>query len=506
MTSDRCMACHNGLTGPSGQDISIGLNWQSSMMANASRDPYWQASIRRETLDHPQASGHIQDECSACHMPMARFQAHAQGMLGPVFTLLPTVPNNMPNALLAADGVSCTLCHQIEGQNLGTKESFTAGFQIDTQTPPGQRSVYGPYVVDQGRKRVMQSSGRFIPTKGMQIREAGLCGSCHTLYTQTLDANGKMIGSLPEQMPYLEWLHSSYSERQSCQVCHMPIVESPTPISSVLPVPQDHFSRHTFRGGNFLVLKMLQRHAGPLAVKAMPQSLDKGWTETENHLKTSAAAVTIDRTKISNGYLSADVGILNLAGHKLPTAYPSRRVWLHFVVTDGAGKTLFESGLLNPDGSIRGNDNDLDPSLYEPHYAKIDSAEQVQIYEAIMVDPDDRVTTGLLSAIRYIKDNRVLPEGFDKKTAEADIAVRGGALEDPDFKGGEDHVQYRIFLKNATGPFKIRVEIWYQPIAFRWAHNLAGRKTAETDRFVNFYGNMSRYSALMMAFDAQTVK
>ena len=48
-TSDRCMACHNQLTTPNGQDVSIGLDWRSSMMANSARDPYWQASIRRET-------------------------------------------------------------------------------------------------------------------------------------------------------------------------------------------------------------------------------------------------------------------------------------------------------------------------------------------------------------------------------------------------------------------------------------------------------------------------
>ena len=51
-TSDNCMACHNSLTAPSGEDVSIGSAWRASMMANSSRDPYWQASVRRETLDH----------------------------------------------------------------------------------------------------------------------------------------------------------------------------------------------------------------------------------------------------------------------------------------------------------------------------------------------------------------------------------------------------------------------------------------------------------------------
>src|ERR1700760_1292966 len=54
-TSDRCVACHNGLTTSSGEDVSIGFAWRASIMANSSRDPYWQGSIRRETLDHPES-------------------------------------------------------------------------------------------------------------------------------------------------------------------------------------------------------------------------------------------------------------------------------------------------------------------------------------------------------------------------------------------------------------------------------------------------------------------
>ena len=31
-TSDRCMACHNGLVTPSGEDISIGVAWRPTMI------------------------------------------------------------------------------------------------------------------------------------------------------------------------------------------------------------------------------------------------------------------------------------------------------------------------------------------------------------------------------------------------------------------------------------------------------------------------------------------
>ena len=110
------------------------------------------------------------------------------------------------------------------------------------------------------------------------------------------------------------------------------------------------------------------------------------------------------------------VFVENLGGHKLPTAYPSRRSWLHVTVRDRNDKVIFESGALRPDGSIAGNDNDADPRRFEPHYNEITSGEQVQIYEDIMGDTKGDVTTGLLTAVRYLKDNRLLPQGFDKRT------------------------------------------------------------------------------------------
>ena len=148
IASHNCLACHNNLTAASGKDISIGANWQSSMMANSSRDPYWQASVRRETLAHPAAAQSIQDECSACHMPMARYGAKVMGQKGEVFKNLPiqsTKDLNAPRAArLAADGVSCSMCHQIQENKLGTEESFTAGFVVDDKTPVGKRQMFGP--------------------------------------------------------------------------------------------------------------------------------------------------------------------------------------------------------------------------------------------------------------------------------------------------------------------------------------------------------------------------
>src|SRR5581483_4687435 len=223
-TSDRCFACHNELTTSSGKDISIGLNWRSSIMANSSRDPYWQASVKRETIDHPQAVRDVEDECSVCHMPVARYESKLKGEKGKLFEYLPFDADPKKSAE-AEDGVTCSVCHQITKDKLGTRESFNVEFVIGAPDRKDQRPEYGPFEVTPDRQHVMNTStGGFQPTQAQHIRDSALCGTCHQLYTTARGEGGKQIGYLPEQMPYLEWLHSDYPQKYSCQGCHMPEV------------------------------------------------------------------------------------------------------------------------------------------------------------------------------------------------------------------------------------------------------------------------------------------
>ena len=107
VTGENCIACHNGLSTNSGEDISIGTSWRATMMANSSRDPYWQAAVRRETIDHPEAATEIERECSVCHMPMSHTTERASGRPAKIFDHLPLDQRREELDLLAADGVSC---------------------------------------------------------------------------------------------------------------------------------------------------------------------------------------------------------------------------------------------------------------------------------------------------------------------------------------------------------------------------------------------------------------
>jgi hypothetical protein len=498
-TSDRCIACHNGLLTASGEDVSIGFEWRASMMANSSRDPYWQASVRRESIDHAESKQAIEDECSICHMPITRLNAKLRGRHGEVFAHLPFAADQKEGPQ-AADGVTCSVCHQISKQGLGTRESFNGGFVVQAPADPDARPEYGPYEIDPGHSRIMNTSSEgFRPTQSDHMRQSELCATCHTLITQALGPGGKPIGRLPEQVPYQEWLHSDFKNTQSCQSCHMPEVKEPVPITRVFGVPREGVSRHTFVAANAFMQRMLNRYRDVLGVSALPQELTVAADQTTRFLGSQTARIQIDDVQVEAGRLRADIMIENLGGHKLPTAYPSRRAWLHVVVRDANGRAVFESGAMNPDGSVQGNDNDADASRFEPHYTEVRSPDQVQIYESIIGDPNGAVTTGLLSGTQYLKDNRLLPRGFDKRTAEADIAVHGTALDDADFVGATDRIRYSVALANAQGPFGVEAELLYQPIGYRWANNLKAYDAPEPRRFTDYYDAMSSASATTLA-------
>ena len=508
--SENCVACHNVLTTPSGEDVSIGATWRSTMMANSGRDPYWQAGVRRETIDHPMQADDIQAECAACHMPMLQKVSKAAGRKTDVFAQLPINKKDDSDLhKLAADGVSCTVCHQISDEGLGTRDNFNANFTMRPTPADGNRVIFGPFQIDAGRKTIMRSVTGFQQMQATHIQQSELCATCHTLYTEVRTPAGQVVGAFPEQMNFQEWQHSSYSQgqnAQACQSCHMPEVKEKTRISSVLGDIRDGLHRHLFVGGNAFIVRMLNRYRGELGVTALPSELEATAKATIRQLQEETATVSIARIELAGGTLSADVDVKNLAGHKFPTGYPARRTWLHVTVRDGDGRPVFESGAVRADGSIEGNDNDADPLRYEPHYDRITTADQVQIYEPILGDAGNQPTTGLLFATHYLKDNRLLPHGFDKATADKDIGVYGGAAQDADFTGDGDRVHYSLNVPAAAGPFQVEVELLYQPIGFRWAHNLEKYDAPEPKRFVTYYNASASTSSVVVAKTVVTAK
>ena len=488
--SGGCATCHTGLTDASGTDVSMPTDWRSTMMANAAKDPFWQAKVSAEVARHPALQATIEEKCATCHMPMARTQALVDGspvaILGDGFL---SPGNSLHQA--AMDGVSCTLCHQIQDQDLGQPATFSGHYPIDTSTNPPDRPIFGPY--PDPFQRAMRNMVGFTPVQGAQIEKSGLCATCHTLYTPYVDGDGNVVGQFPEQTPYLEWEASDYrdggSQAQSCQGCHMPQADGAVVIATQprnLPA-RSPFFKHFFVGGNSFMLAIFRDNVTNLGLTASSQQFDTTRSRTLEQLQERTAQLAFTTLEQTGQVLTATLQVTNQVGHKFPSGYPSRRAWLHLTVRDAQGQRIFESGKPLADGRIQGNDADLDPTTYEPHYDRITQADQVQIYEPVMQDTDGQVTYTLLRAARYVKDNRLLPAGFDKGSVGPDIQAQGQAAQDANFVGGGDQVTYALDVSGQTGPFTVQAELLYQSLAYPHAQDLFQESTSLVTRFQELY-------------------
>ena len=487
MGSDNCARCHNGMTDNQGRDISIETAWSSTMLANSSKDPLWRAKVRSEIERHPHLEGVLNDKCTQCHAPMANVEAHYSGHSIEILDGGFLDPANAHHDE-ALNGVSCTLCHQIEDDgNLGTLAGMSGKYTISEN-----RNIYGQYGdVFPGP---MMNNVDYRITQSAHISASKMCATCHNLKTPFVDENGNLLSTtpeseFPEQMPYSEWEHSDYVNSKSCQQCHMKRADGVVMATRPpwLNTQRNDFAQHMLVGGNKTLLDILNNNKSALEVTA--NNFEATIAASDAMLK-SAASLEVVEQSLSNGTLEMTLKVNATTGHKLPTSFPSRRAFLHVTVTNGSGIAVFESGRVNADGSIAGADADSNPAAYEPHYDVITSEDEVQIYESIMQNSQGAVTYTLLRGAAYKKDNRILPRGFDKTTAPGDIRVVGAAADDSDFVGGSDRITYRVSGLQG-GNYSVDAELLYQSVSHAFAQDLYTDNSAESQAFKTMFNASS---------------
>lgn len=486
-TSDECTFCHDSsstaLIDSRGNDLSIASDWGSSMMAQSFKDPLFRAKMESEILRNPHLKNVIEDKCLTCHSPMARTQSIRDGVES--YSL-----HKAENSALAGDGVSCTLCHQIQDRELGSSGSFSGNYTIT-----GDRKIFGPY--KEVFPNPMLHHTNYLPILGEQVHKAELCATCHTLFTPYVDEKGNIAGQFPEQTPYLEWLNSSYANRnnQTCQDCHMPRLDEPVKITNRPPwfsVKQTPFWKHHFTGGNIFMLNMMKENRQTLGIPSPVTDFEQTIARTKTRLGHQAANITVEQIQQQGDMLLVDVLVKNKSGHKFPTGFPSRRVWIHLAVTDDSERTLFESGQVTALNQIVGLD-----TPYEPHHTVINSPDQVQIYQAVMGDVSGKRTHTLLNAARYLKDNRLLPKGYRQDGPMTEFTKPyGRVVDDNNFNQqdsqqntGCDRITYAVALKDVHYPLTIKAQLLYQSSSQNFIHNLLEDQSPAIARFKTLYAD-----------------
>jgi len=488
-THDSCENCHgddpdsSAMRDEAGRSVSPDALWNPSMMALSGRDPYWLAVFSHEVAENPNGEEYLEELCTRCHAPAVSVTG------GGPLTFEAVTTATTPEAHLARDGVTCTLCHAITAEGLGEESSFLGGFVID-----GEQQMYGPHQMPDALN--MRRSTGYDAAYGAHSTESALCGTCHTVITRALGDDGVPVGPpFPEQVPYLEWRNSVFStegtpgpEARSCGDCHVPIESIDgaalmTPISSQPPglAARAPYGRHSFFGGNAYMLQLMAENLGWVGAEVTAEDLMDASAATEANLQTSASVEL--SIELDGEVLFGAVRIENHTGHRLPTGYPSRRLIVRFSVLDSRGSVLWQSGRPHVLGGLLDREgNRLDyPGAYFPHYDVIVREDQVQIYEGVMGDRALEPTRSLLQATGYLKDSRILPRGWSPDHPDADLTGPISINGDPDFIAGEDTVHYRVRLPD--GAATVRVELVFQSVPAPAVEHLFDLPTPATARF-----------------------
>lgn len=508
-------------------NISPFGEWGASLMGLAGRDPVFQAQRETETLLYPSVAAEINNACYTCHGVMGQRQK-AIDQPGSLFTHQDFLATSGPNATygaLARDGISCLACHRMTPDGLGTEASFTGKFEV---TDP--KTVFGPF--KDVKPYPMQNSVGLTPKHGDAIADPAMCGSCHVVETPILDARKTYdrksfegAKKSHEQTTYLEWLNSAFQTKAppkagatpvTCQGCHMPNTMNtgggkrspaitsvianiedntyvdaegkPFPNTAALAditlTPRNNFSRHTFVGANVFVLEMFKQFGDRLGLttgdpnydtktfKFVPR-LEFSTLETVRQVQSDTASVALKLRRTGPNGLEVDVEVVNKTGHKFPSGVGFRRAYIEFSAFDPSGKVVWSSGRSTDKGVLIDDAGqplvtEFSKTQWQPHQRLITSNKQVQIYESRDKDVAGLLTTSFLGLATQVKDNRLMPIGWQATGPYADwtkpVAVNA-QLSPGYYTGkGNDIVTYRVPPALAPQVKVVRAVLYYQSI------------------------------------------
>jgi hypothetical protein len=396
-----CVRCHGEYAEYAAYD-----QWQGTMMANSFRDPLFRAALAITNQDVPVGG----DFCLRCHAPVGWLAG--QSLPG----------NGSRIGAAGAEGISCEFCHRLEARSLiGNAQFFVINQPIE----------WGPYPEHPSGNLMLISTGR-RPLFSEHVSRSELCATCHDVTNP--------LSQFPIESTYSEWKNSAFAaEGKECQDCHMPdfpgggfAAQDPR----VTTPFREHLPQHLFVGGNAWIPLVLTELHPELNRRAAYERTAR-WAAS---LLREAAELELNlQPGEQSDELLTQVTVTNLAGHKLPTGYPEgRRMWLHVIARDEAGRVVFESG------------------RYDAEEARLIEDPQIKVYEAKLGITGRGETFHFILNDVLLKDNRIPPRGY--------IPIERTQPVGAEYALGQnwDVTTYRIPLSDAQGRVTITAELLYQ--------------------------------------------
>jgi Flp pilus assembly protein TadD len=318
--------------------------WQQSLHRNSFRTPFYRASVNiLLNTKGIQFTRH----CDSCHNPIAVL---AGGL----------TQDSVVDRKFDQDGLTCMTCHSVQQvQSTLGNGGYVMGVPAVLVDEKGNRMPGIPpdseilAHLDRHSKAVMRDL----------LHKPEFCAACHKANLPKTLNEYKEIRAFTT---YDEWQNSKFSQRNpltfyqgdftTCQGCHMKRA------TNVLPEPGA-------KNGTFV------SHRWPAGNSAVPfyygfdEQLEKTieFLRTGNYLNVDLFAIR----KGSDGQMIAPLGTkpFRLApgevvqtmvviqnkniGHSLiPEVRDLYEAWVEFEVTDSAGKEVYHSGFIKPDGAL----------------------------------------------------------------------------------------------------------------------------------------------------------
>jgi hypothetical protein len=260
------------------------------------------------------------------------------------------------------------------------------------------------------------------------------------------------------------------------------------------------FGLHHIAGGNVFMQRLMRANIQELGITAEFKHIDSTLDRTLNLLQESTLSLSLSETSRTPDTLFLEAVLENIAGHKLPTGFPSRRVFVEIIALNDQFDTIFHSGQTDSNFELT-----QENTPYELHHKVIDSEDKVQIYEMVMGDVNGNLTTVLERGFSHLKDNRIPPEGFTSAHSTYDtVEIAGLALYDEDFNKengtegtGADRIQIHIPVEGYTGKIDVFVKVYYQTVNNKWLADLFNYSSDEIDAWESLYDNSDKQPVLI---------
>lgn len=382
ISSARCGTCHT----------DAHLQWRQSAHGNAFREPFYQKNVKDL---QSQRGIEFTRHCEACHNPAALFS----GAL---------TKNSKVKRPFDDDGVSCISCHSIQvatGRGIG---GYVMGEPALLVREDGTRLLAG--VTDQQILDDIPSHRRAMMRP--LLKSADFCAACHKSQVPRELNDYKFLrafalgdeyqmSSFSKESPHLYYVR----DKETCNSCHMK--REPAPLFDV-SAKRGKLASHRWAAANTAipvfykwpeqldaVNKFLENDALGIDIFAIRRK-SPGLSAEEFIAPLNRSSFTVkpaDR-------ITAEVVVTNKnIGHSFP---PELRdfyeAFVEFVVSDSAGKTLYQSGFIKPNGYL-----DESAHNYKTYLVKTDGSynDKHHIWRTRGVAQNNQIQSGRSDLVRY---------------------------------------------------------------------------------------------------------